>query len=168
VAAAQWLNVQFFSDAPLKQQTGQVFAGTDLATPEGTFFYVSASLRPGTTFEEMQKKMQAQVARLIATGSDLAQIPSLGQQLAFSLTQVPDLDALGAQAPPGVSPAMMEGNAGLLLGLYVHRYGPQRETLAKKLSAVSASQARQAAAKYLTEEKRGVAAIQPITAAATK
>src|SRR2546430_6611920 len=50
LVAAQWLNMQFFGDEGLKQLTGMTLAGVDLTTPEGNFFFVSASLRPGATF----------------------------------------------------------------------------------------------------------------------
>src|SRR5205823_4954478 len=86
MVGAQWLNMQFFSDAQLRQQTGQVLAGTDLVTPGGNFFYVSASLRPGAAFADVQKKIQIQVARLTAADTDLRQIPVVGRQLASSLT----------------------------------------------------------------------------------
>ena len=64
MAAAQWLTIQYFSDAQLKKLTGHTFAGADLATPEGNFFYVSASLRPDATFTNVEKRLRAPLQKL--------------------------------------------------------------------------------------------------------
>jgi hypothetical protein len=162
MVTAPWLTMQFFSDEKLKPLVGMVLADTDLSTPEGNFFYISASLRPSATFEGVQKQLRASLGRLTANAGGLNDIPMVSQQLAFSLTQVPDLDVLMSRAPLHVSRAMAEGSLGLRLCLNVHRYGPQREALAKKLLGISPEKVRQATAIFLAQEKGSVTTIRPI------
>ena len=119
MAAAQWLNTQFFSDVWLKEAAGLTLAGADLFLPEGTFFYVSASLRPPGQPEVIEKKLQVHLNQLAANGEKVAQ---LGSQLSFSLRRVPNPATLRAQASSEMSPAMIEANAGLWLATQVHRY----------------------------------------------
>ncbi|MCY3024345.1 MAG: hypothetical protein NTW87_35665, partial [Planctomycetota bacterium] len=166
MAAAQWQTVQFCSDAELIQQTGRVFAGADLSTPEGNFFYVSASLRPGAAFAAVEKRLRACVSQWATNPSE--QIALFSKQVSFSLTYVPDPAALLAQPPPGVTPAMIECNAGLQACMNIHRYGQQREALARMLGDVTTAKVRQAAAKYLTEQKCSVCTIHPATGAEKK
>ena len=161
LVAAQWLTMQFYTDTSLRQLTGMVLADANLSTPEGNFFCVSASLRPGATFDAVRKLIRAQVSRLTTDTSDLKGIGMLGQQLAVSLTQVPDLDTLMSQTPPQVSRALAEGNLGLQMGMNVHRYGAHREELATQLAKISASQMRQVTAKYLAEEECSMTMIRP-------
>jgi predicted Zn-dependent peptidase len=152
--AAQCLTMQFFSDAELKQQTGMVLAGTDLVTPEGRFFYISASLKPSADLAAIEKKLRAAAASLASEQFPFVpQIPMIGQQWGYSLVHVPDPDLALAQAPPNMDRAMMEGNLGLGFCLNVHRYGAKRETLAKQFSNVSATQVREAAKKFLASDK---------------
>jgi predicted Zn-dependent peptidase len=159
MSAAQWLSIQYFSDAQLKAQTGQVLAGTELATPEGNFFYVSASIRPGAAFADVEKNLRVHLDRLSGNQIEAVQIGMLGKQLASSLAEVPNLQI---QAPPGMKASMVEANVGLFWGMNVHRYGSQREALARKLRNVSAASVRSAALKYLVPEKGSVCTISPV------
>lgn len=161
LVAAQWLTMQFYGDAKLKPLTGMVLADANLSTPEGNFFCVSASLRPGAAWADVQQQVRSHLRRLTADAGELGQAPLLGRQLAFSLTQAPDLRAALAQFPRGTSPAMVEGNIGLQAGLNVHRYGAEREGLARMLSEISPAKVRQAAARLLAEAKGSVTAICP-------
>jgi len=93
--ASRQLLMQLFSDAELKTKTGQVLAGVDLTMPEGTYFYISASLRPGAEFSEAQKSLRGLVANLGV--ADAAILPMLEQQFAYSFIQIPDPAAMMAQ-----------------------------------------------------------------------
>lgn len=161
MVAGQLLSMEFAS-APkkLKQQVGMALSGADLVTPEGNFFYISASLKPGATFEEVRKQLQATLDRLCA-GQGLDQAADFGKQLAFSITQVADPSAFTSSLPPGMTTAMMEGNIGLMFGLNVHRYGAERETLARNLAATTPAKVRQAVQKYLSVTGCSVCTIQP-------
>jgi len=156
MVAAQCLNMLLPSDSQLTRQTGMTFAGTDLTTPEGTFFYVSASLRPGSNFEEVRKAILTHVAQLASDSGELSQSPLIGRQLSVSLTEVPPLELIKAQAPPGVSMAMIEGNIGLQLGMHEHLYGAQRPALARQLATVTAGKVQQVVRAYLAQEKSSV------------
>jgi hypothetical protein len=149
LAAGQRLMMLFYSDAPLKALTGMTFAGADLRTPEGNFFYVSASVRPDASFAEVEKLLAKYVSDLSAPGADLSWAPMFGQQLAESLSSVPDLDALKAQIPPNVTMEQVEGNLGLQWGMNEFRYGARKSTLAANLRRLKAEEVRQAAKKYL-------------------
>jgi predicted Zn-dependent peptidase len=153
MAAAQWLTMQYFSDPQLKTRVGQAFAGTDLATPEGHFFYISASIRPDASFVDVEQKLRLPLKELGDNKIDSTQLRMLGQQLAFSLTQIADPTMLRQQSPPGTNPALIEGNIGLAFGMNVHRCGTHRETIARNLTSVSPAAIQRAAAKYLAADK---------------
>lgn len=146
MAAAQWLSMRFFSDSRLKQQAGPVIAAADLITPVGNFFYVSAPLRPGASFEEIEPILRAQIEALAKSGT--ANKP-MSQQLAMSLTQVADPALLAAQAGAAMPLKMIEANIGLAFAMNIHRYRDAREALARRLRDLSTDHLRQAAAKRL-------------------
>jgi len=161
LAAAQWLNLQLSSDPKLKQAIGMVFAGADLATPEGNSFYVSASLRPGASFPVTQKLLQQYVHYLSSSERDLSLVPMLAKQLAGSLTIVPNPAAMSGRWPPNLTPAMFEMNVGLQWGMNEFRYGPRKPALARRLSEVNEHDVRQAATKFLTRSACSVTTLQP-------
>jgi predicted Zn-dependent peptidase len=139
LAAAQWLNMQFFSDSELKPITGMVFAGADLTTPEGNFFYVSASLRPGASFAAVREKVDRHLQQLTSDKGNLSLISMIGKQLAESLTTLPDPSAMKGQLPPNMTQAMLEMNIGLQWGMNEFRYGSQKASIAKRLGAIEAN-----------------------------
>jgi predicted Zn-dependent peptidase len=159
MVAAQWLSMQYFSDPQLKAQTGQVLAGADLATPEGNFFYVSAAIRPGVAFADVEKNVRVHLDRLSRNQMEASQIGMLGKQLASSLAEVPNL---GMQAAPRMKASMVEANAGLFWGMNVHRYDSHRYALARNLRNVSGASVQRAARKYLVPEKGSVCTISPV------
>jgi predicted Zn-dependent peptidase len=161
MTAAQWLTMQYFRDPQLKKETGLAFAGTDLGTPEGNFFYISASMRPGTSFGEVEKKLRTPLNELGDKKIDSTQLRMVAQQLASSLTEIPDMAMMRQQIPPGMNPALVEGNVGLAFAMNVHRYGPHREALARNLASVSPAGIERAAAKYVTAGKGTVCTISP-------
>lgn len=147
------LNMLLASDPQVTQQAGMILAGSDLTTPEGDFFFVSASLRPGSTFADVCKAIQTHVGRLSSDASTLAQAPFIASQLAASLTTLPNSELIKAQLPPGISMAMVEGNLGLTLGMSEHRYGAHRPALARQLATVAAGKVQQAVRTHLAQEK---------------
>lgn len=160
MVAGQLLSMHLTSSLNLKQQTGMVLAGADVITQEGNFFYISASLKAGATFEQVRAQLQSSLDRL-STGDNLDQAAAFGKQLSFSMTQVMDPGTFMSSLHPGMMPAMMEANIGLMFGLNVHRYGPRRETLARNLSATTPASVRQAVQKYLSGSDCSVCTIQP-------
>ncbi len=160
MAAGQWLNMRFFSDPEIKRLTGMTFAGADLATPEGNFFYISASLRPDVSFPEVQQKLEQQVQRLSSPDDDLSMLPMLGGQLAESLTTMPDMTALKTQLPPNTDLAMVQGNIGLQWGMQEFRYGSRKAALAKRLSRLRAEDVRRAVKLHLRSAMCSVTTIR--------
>jgi hypothetical protein len=161
LVAAQWLNLQFFSDPEAKKMTGRVFAGADLATPEGNFFYVTASLRPGSSFKDVQERLEYHLRRLSSPDEDLSLLPMFGGQLAGSLTQVPDPRLMKGQLPPSASMAMVEGNLGLQWGMNEYRYGPYKAVLARRLAELKTVQIRQAVSNHLAASKCSIITLRP-------
>ena len=163
LVAAQWLNMRFFPDAELKTLTGMTLAGADLAIPEGNFFYLSASLRPGASFKAVRENLEREVRLLGSTDADLSLVPMLSQQLAQSLTTIPDLDSLKAQLAPNMKPAMLEANIGLQWGMNEYHYGPNKTFLAKRLSELKAQDVQRAARNFLLRSKCSVTTLRPVT-----
>lgn len=161
-AAAQWLNVQMFQDLELKALTGQACAGADLTTPEGNFFYVSASLRPKASFKNVREKLEHYVQLLNASSNEnLSILPELSQQLAESFSTIPDFAVLKAQLPANVDPAMMEGNIGLQWGMNEYRYGGNKSGLAKRLSKLTAQDVQRVSKTCLSDSKCTVITLRP-------
>lgn len=161
VVAAQWLNMQFYSDQPLKETTGTVLAGAGLATPEGNFFYISASLRPGGSFNAVREKLEHMIDHLVAPDADLAMLPFVAQHWAQMLTTLPDPSSLTGQLPPSMTPAMVEMNIGLQWGMNEYLYGGHKAALAKRVSQITAQEVRSAAKKYLSAQSRSAVTLEP-------
>src|SRR5882672_6442253 len=137
------------------------FAGADLTTPEGSFFFISASLRPGADIELVRKAILKQVERLATSAGPSGQAALIGRQLAASLTDVPDSEGMKGQVPPGMSVAILEGNLGLQAGMHAHRYGDHRALLAQQLADVSPRKVQGAARRHLPADKAAICAIRP-------
>jgi RNA polymerase sigma factor (sigma-70 family) len=161
MVASQWLQMGVFSDSDLRALTGAVFAGADLRVPEGNYFYISASLRPESSFDDVREKLNAHVATLRSGGRGLANASMIGRQLSYQLSQLVDPAMVKAQAPAGMSDRMIEGNIGLQWGMYEFRYGEHRAELAKRLANVTPDGIKKAALKYLSEEKSAACTLRP-------
>jgi len=153
------LSMRIFGDSYLTSMTGPALAGADLRSPEGAYFYVSVSLKRDAPLPDVRQKIWSHVEAL--RKDPLSQAPLLGQQFAFSLTHVMDPATIQQQAPPGATPAMMEGNLGLQYGMAQFRYGPHLNGLAQKLSSADATRTQQAAQRHLTADKSSVYTISP-------
>jgi predicted Zn-dependent peptidase len=159
MVAAQCLNQQLAADPELQHLAGMMFAGCDLATPEGNYFFISASLRPSATFEEIRDRLLSLVSQLSTNTPKSATM--IGRQLADSLTQLPDPQAILAQAPPNVSRAMIEGNLGLQLGMREYRYGDQAATLARQLAGASGAGVEGVVREHLSAATAAVCTVSP-------
>jgi hypothetical protein len=161
MAVGPWLMMKLSADAELKKLSGMIFAGADLVTPEGNFFYVSASIKPDATFDDIQKRIESQLRTLNSETSASTEVSLLGPQLSYQLTNLPDPKLAKAQVPPNISYAMIEGNIGLQWTMHEFRYGEFRSVLTQRLMNVSGEKVRQAAIKYLTVEKCCAYRIEP-------
>jgi len=161
MAVGPWLMMKLSAEPELKKLSGMIFAGTDLVTPEGNFFYVSASIKPDVSFDDVRKRIESQLRILSSETSALTEVSLLGPQLSYQLTNLPDPKLAKAQAPPNISYAMIEGNIGLQWAMHDFRYGRFRSLLAQRLKNVSGEKVRQAVIKYLKAEKCSVYCIEP-------
>jgi predicted Zn-dependent peptidase len=161
VVVGQRLMMQFYMDNRLKTLTGMTLAGADLRTPEGSFFYVSASLRADSSFAEVEKLLAKYVSDLSAVRADFSWAPMFGQQLAESFSSLPDLEILKAQIPPNVTMEQVQGNLGLQWGMNEFRYGSRRTSVARNLRQVNAEEVQQAAKKYLSSSNCISMTLQP-------
>lgn len=151
--AGQWLNMKFFADAELKQVTGMVLAGADLTIPEGNFFYISASLKPEASFDDVKKKIDRHLQALRSRESALPEAAMIGQQLSYQMTTLMDPAIVKAQAPPNLTMVMIEGNLAIQWAMHEFRYGSHRVILAKQLAAVTPQQVALAATSYIRDDK---------------
>ncbi len=158
--AAQMLQMRMFNDSQMKTVTGNVFAGADLATPEGNFLFINAVLQPGASFQDARKAIDGHIEALRLEES-LRQAPMFGKQLAYQLTHVQDPAMLKKQAPTNMSLAMIEGNIGLQWGMRVFQYGRHRSILAENLSSLTAQDIKKAIGEYLSAEKGHALAVRP-------
>jgi peptidase M16-like protein len=159
--AAQWLNMQFFADPELKKLTGMVFAGADLTTPEGNFFFISASLRHDASFDSVREKIDQHLQQLTSGKGNRSLIPMIVKQVAESLTTLPDPAAMKGQLPPGMTMALLEMNVGLQWGMNEFRYGAQKVSLAKRLGTTGAPQVAEAARTHLAATKASTIHLGP-------
>lgn len=153
----QLLLGELFRNPDLKPLTGAAEAGADLRTPEGTYFYISASLKPGASPADLRQKLWNHMQK---QARNLREARSAGQQLAFSLTHVMNLSWL-QQKMSRATPAMIEGNLGLQRGMFEFRYGPYLTALAQRLSAIDATKVQQAALRYLKADQSSTYTIGP-------
>jgi predicted Zn-dependent peptidase len=161
LVASQLLMMRLFQDQELKALTGMALAGADLRTPEGTSFYVSASLQPGVSFDAVRGKLEQHVEALRSDEQSTSQASQIGGQLSQSMTSIPDPAMLMAQAPPNMSEAMIEGNLGLQYAMHEYRYGAGKQAVCDGLAAITAGDVQKAAQEYLAPEKCAVCTLRP-------
>lgn len=161
MVASQWLMMKYFADPELKKMTGMVLAGADLAVPEGNFFYISASIKPEVSFDDVRKKIEPHLQRLRNTSAGSFELSMIGQQLSYQMSNLMDPAIAKSQAAANISDAMIEGNIGLQWSMHDFRYGRRRKLLARRLAAVTPSQVNQVAGKYLTTDKCSACTLRP-------
>jgi len=152
---------RFFADSELNAITGTVLAGTDLITPEGSFFYVSASLRPGATFDEVRQRLTSHLNEILSKESSLLMARMIGQQLSQSLSKLPDPAVIRKHVGVNTTAAMIEANLGLQWGMQEFRFGRHRSMLAERLAGVTAEECHTVAQTYLAIDKCAVCTIRP-------
>jgi predicted Zn-dependent peptidase len=164
--AAQCLNQVLFSDQSLRNQTGMLFAGMDLNIPEGTFFYVSASLRPGANSESLRQAVLNGLRQVASEAGPSTQARMIASGLSSQLLELPSPEAIRASAPPGsdpemLEPRMIEMNLGLQFGMVDYRFGSFRPELARGTAAVTSADVRRVVNTWLTPAKSSTCSIRP-------
>jgi predicted Zn-dependent peptidase len=159
-AVGQWLTARLFQDRGLKALAGMVLAGTDLTTPEGSFLYVSASLAPQASFDEVRRLLE-QPAALRSGAQAAAEAAQSGKQLAGAVGMAPDMPGVLGGAPMGMPRAMAEANLGIQYGMLEYRYGARRAQSAQALAAVTAADVQRVVSQYLAPQREAACTIRP-------
>ena len=132
-------------------------------SPQGTFFYISAALKPEANSDAFRKAVIARVGKLSSDQPVLSQGPMVASYLARQMTTLPSMAELKAQIPAGMDRSMVEGNIGLQFAMNVHRYGDDRVTLTQRLGRLTAADIKRAIEKHLKEDEAMSCLIHPQT-----
>ena len=151
--ASLLLRIACMQDAQLKESIGYIYSGIDLITPEQTYLYVSASLKPDTDIEKVKERIGELINKLRQPGNN-AMVPMYALNLSMQLGSPPDIALVMQQKPIGISEDIILGNIGLQWGMLVYQYGDALPKLASALSSVSADDVSDAVNRYLTEDKQ--------------
>ena len=165
--AAALLGQVLFTDPAIKQSTGMVLCGADLITPEGAYFYVSASVRPGADVEKVRRQIERQLGRLKQPDSKV-RTSMVAAALSRQASAPTDPAAAMRYKPAHLTEAMMLANIGLQWGLLEFQYGKTLPALGRALSGVSAADVASVARKYLSSGKRSTVILTPRKAGGEK
>ncbi len=162
MVAGHLLTQRLFADPQLKKNATMVLAGADLLTDEGAFFYVSASMPATGPFDEVREHILSTIRAMTSETAALSTtVPMFAGQLAQTIIEPADVAAVMAQAPPGVSRAMIEGNIALQWGMHVFRYGDNRLPMAEALRSLKGEDLRRTVTTHLSPDRCSVLTLRP-------
>lgn len=150
LARLAWVRVA--QDAELQKWIGPPIAGADLRCPESSYFYVSATCRPGADAAAARKRLADHVAQVILKPDAMAPVAELARALAAELEPI-DPAALRAQAPPNVKPGMIEAQVAITWATADYRLEGRRSDVVKAMKSLTSEQLRSAGGKYLSAER---------------
>ena len=154
------LNQSLMMDTELKQLTGSIFCGADLVTPEQTYLYVTAALKPDTDIEKVKQRI-GQLINQLKQPENNAQVAMIAPTLSMQFSS-PDIEMIMQQhKPAGMTETMMLGNIGLQWGLLEYHYGDSLPQFASALANVSAADVADVVNRHLTEDKRMTLVLTP-------
>ena len=155
------LNQSLMMDTELKQLTGSIFCGADLVTPEQTYLYVTAALKPDTDIEKVKQRIGKLINRLKQPENN-AQVAMIATALSMQFSSPMDIEMVMQQhKPAGMTETMMLGNIGLQWGLLEYQYGDALPQFASALANVSADDVADVVNRYLTEDERMTLLLTP-------
>lgn len=157
---ARLLLVRMAQDRHLRESLGPVLVGADLCCPESSYFYLSATCRPGTDASEASKRLADQVAAIAVAPRETLHVRQVSEQLIREF-DVQDPDALRAQAPPSLKPGMIEAQLAVNWGTTAYRLGARRRDVTAALRTVTFEQVRKAAQEYLSADRCTSVALSP-------
>ena len=147
------LNQSVMMDSELKQLTGSIFCGVDLITPEQTYLYVTAALKPDSDVEKVKQRI-GQLINQLKQPENNWQVAMTAPALSMQFSSPLDVEMIKQQKPAGMTETMMLGNIGLQWGLFEYQYGETLPQLASAFAKVSADDVADVANRYLTEDAR--------------
>ncbi len=153
------LNQAFMMDAELKQSIGFIISNVDLITPEQTYLYVSASLKPDADIEKVKHHIAKPLNQLKKLKEANPQVAMLAKGISRQISTPPDITRVRRYKP--ATRAMMLGNIGLQWGLLEFQYGDTLQKLANALSKVASADVIDVANRYLSEEQRMTLILAP-------
>ena len=155
------LNQSLMMDTELKQLTGSIFCGADLVTPEQTYLYVTAALKPDTDIEKVKQRI-GQLTNQLKQPKNNAQVAMIAPALSMQFSSPLDIEMVMQQhKPAGMTETMMLGNIGLQWGLLEYQHGETLPQFANALAKVSADDVADAVNRYLTEDARMTLVLTP-------
>ena len=155
------LNQSLMMDTELKQLTGSIFCGADLVTPEQTYLYVTAALKPDTNIEKVKQRI-GQLINQLKQPENNAQVAMIAPVLSMQFSSPMDIEMVMQQhKPAGMTETMMLGNIGLQWGLLEYQYGDTLPQFASALANVSATDIASVVNRYLTEDRRMTLVLTP-------
>ena len=151
--ASVLLRLACMQDAQLKELTGNIFSGVDLVTPEQTYLYVSASLKPDADIEKVRQRIRALINPLKQPKNNM-QVPMLAQSLSMELSAPPDIATVMQYKPANITETLMLLQIGVTWGTLEYQYGDTLSQLASALAKVSAADVANVVNQYLTEDRQ--------------
>ena len=154
------LNQSLMMDSELKQLTGSVFCGVDLITPEQTYLFVTAALKPDSDIEKVKQRI-GQLINQLKQPENNWQVAMTAPALSRQFSAPMDIEMMQQHKPTGVTETMMLGNLGLQWGLLEYQHGDAFPKFASALADVSAADVADVANRYLTETERMTLLLTP-------
>ena len=156
LVAGPLLMSQASQDAELKTLVGPfVYAGADLISPEGAFFCLSATLKPGAPEAAVRSKFDELIKSLLASDELKQAVPLVAKQVATRLK--PEmLNIFLSQAPDEQQKYMAEMQFGLMWAVNEFHYGARRDATVNALEKLTGDAMRAVAAIHLTPQRRTV------------
>ena len=151
--AARLLLASLYTDQELKGRTSFTLCGTDLVSPESSFLYVSAPLKPGASPDDVAARVRHHL-ETISRGASAALISMAASGFSRELSAPGDPEQAQKNLRVSIDRGMIEGNIALQWGLSEYRYGSGLAGMAEAVGKVSGSDLAAVVAKYLTPEKR--------------
>ncbi|MYF99025.1 sigma-70 family RNA polymerase sigma factor [Candidatus Poribacteria bacterium] len=147
-------------DEQLKEQTGYVVSGIDLATPEQIYYYVNASLKPETDLEKVKERIR-QLTNQLRQPENNRQVAMVTNYLSQELSAPPDMKTLMQNKPENVPESMWLLQLGVSWGMLEYKYGETMSQLAKAIANVSTDDVASVVNRYFTEDRRMTLVLSP-------
>lgn len=154
------LQLACMQDTELKEITGHLICSVNLTTPEQTYFYISASLKPEIDIEIIKKQIHRRITYLKQSVNN-SHVSTIAKSISKELSAPPDIKELLQHNTFNVSENMALLQLGVSWGMLEYRYGETMSQLAKAIGDVSAADVASAINQHLTEENRITLVLTP-------
>ena len=158
---SMYVTSQFARNAAIGELTGASNCGVDLIGPEGSYFYVSASLKADFSVEHLKNQIMFALHNLKdATAS--SQLPGLAMVLSRRMSPDARMASIWSHRPlTHVQRGMLLGNIALQQGLHEFRYGDYLPAVAESIKGVTQARVIATVKKYLSDDQRRTLLLTP-------